>query len=312
MEFTFCSFTYNQEKYVLTQLNSIKYQIDHFGSDIDCYYLLCDDCSTDNTVDVVKQWLCTNNMLFKKIEIIVAKRNAGIVSNYTTALRNIKTKYFKILAGDDFYYRNNVFEVCQKGDFVISPVIFLALDNSVAKGKYGFIKNLLSCGKDSEKVRRFLLSQYRFGGGVSAPGVFISHNIIDEGLFKALEPYKWIEDAPEFYYLFSKPDVSIYVENKPFIIYRLGGEYKWDKKNNTPMGKEICKDVERMNKHIHVLRRNWPRFINPFFYWRTFDRGKMFFKRLCNPALFKEVKKFKHNIAVEKNNTADYIKEIIQ
>ena len=52
-EFTFAVITYNQEMYVIEQLESIKYQVNMFGKDYITNFLLCDDASTDRTVEFV-------------------------------------------------------------------------------------------------------------------------------------------------------------------------------------------------------------------------------------------------------------------
>ena len=109
-EFTFGMLTYNQEDYVIEHLESIKYQILNFGKDVKAYFVLSDDASKDNTVKYVEMWTEANKDLFAGIKIVAKKNNAGIVQNFLTMLNNIHTSHYKILAGDDLYYKNNLFE----------------------------------------------------------------------------------------------------------------------------------------------------------------------------------------------------------
>ena len=109
--FTFATLTYNQENYILEHLESIRYQIEHFGQEREIYYVLADDCSSDRTVELAQKWLNRNRKLFKGIEIVAATQNQGIVRNYEQALRHIQTNQFKLLAGDDLYYCENIFDL---------------------------------------------------------------------------------------------------------------------------------------------------------------------------------------------------------
>ena len=63
-KFTFGVMVYNQEKIVLETLNSIKYQVVHFGKEYDTQIIFTDDNSSDNTVKVIETWLDTNRSLF--------------------------------------------------------------------------------------------------------------------------------------------------------------------------------------------------------------------------------------------------------
>ena len=107
MDFTFAVLTYNQEKFILQHLESIKYQIMKFGVDINVNLVVSDDGSKDNTIFLVEKWTNENYELFNDIKILKSTVNQGIVHNYIRLLDNIKTEKFKILAGDDIYFKNS-------------------------------------------------------------------------------------------------------------------------------------------------------------------------------------------------------------
>lgn len=69
-DFTFIMLSYNQQDYVLQQLESIKYQIEHYGHSRKCHFILSDDSSTDNTVAVVRDWTRYNRELFDSVNIL--------------------------------------------------------------------------------------------------------------------------------------------------------------------------------------------------------------------------------------------------
>lgn len=306
MDFTFCVFTYNQANIVVQQLESIKYQIENYGKGITCKFLLSDDNSPDFTVKTIEKWLDLNSTLFDKIDILVNDRNIGLVGNYTQALRNIDTQYFKILAGDDFYYKNNIFEIYKKSNLVISPLIFYSSDGVVEKGAYGFIRRLLCCGNDSQKIKSFILSQYKYGGGLSAPGIFFSREIVNDGLFYALKDYKWIEDAPEFHYFMNQDITNVKVNINPFIVYRsdLGISHK-------PISQEMLNDSKRLDKTIHIRRRRGNKFLNPFTYLKAIECANILAKGYCKGETRRLVRSFSETMNNERKESINYITEIV-
>ena len=59
-EFTFGVFCYNQEDYIIENLESIKYQITNNGKNTRCSIVIGDDCSKDSTLKYIKIWLEEN------------------------------------------------------------------------------------------------------------------------------------------------------------------------------------------------------------------------------------------------------------
>ena len=88
--------TFNSSKYVIETLESIKTQT---YPNIILY--ISDDCSTDNTVKVCKDWIEKNGSRFVKTKIIVPEHNTGVAGNLNRAWDACETKYIKEIAGDD-------------------------------------------------------------------------------------------------------------------------------------------------------------------------------------------------------------------
>ena len=76
-----CIATYNGEKYILEQINSILNQIS-----IDDEIIVVDDCSKDNTVDVIKSIDDT------RIKIVINEFNLGVNCSFENALNWISYK----------------------------------------------------------------------------------------------------------------------------------------------------------------------------------------------------------------------------
>ena len=111
MEFTFGVLTYNNEQTILTTLESIKYQVVNYGKNIDCNLVISDDNSSDNTNQIVKDWLKQNKQHFLDIQHLISNSNNGISSNYCNLIKNINTNYFIKVDGDDVISSKNVIDI---------------------------------------------------------------------------------------------------------------------------------------------------------------------------------------------------------
>ena len=109
-DFTFGIVTYNSERTIVETLESIKYQIEHYGKNMNFFLVLSDDCSTDKTLRVVKRWLAINSALFVDNVVLATSQNSGLCINYAQMIENIKTDYFIQIAGDDLISSCNVFK----------------------------------------------------------------------------------------------------------------------------------------------------------------------------------------------------------
>lgn len=93
--------TYNSSKYVLDTLESIKAQT---YSPLEL--VISDDCSTDNTVEVCREWIVENKDRFLDAKVVVAPKNRGISANYNQGMDNCTGEYIKEIAGDDMLLPN--------------------------------------------------------------------------------------------------------------------------------------------------------------------------------------------------------------
>lgn len=90
--------TYNSSATVRATLDSIKRQT---YKNIEL--IISDDCSTDNTQFVVKQWLESNNneFSFKRVFLTNTIENGGPAINCNHGIRNSTGKWLKLIAADD-------------------------------------------------------------------------------------------------------------------------------------------------------------------------------------------------------------------
>lgn len=131
-EFTFAVITYNSEKTVVESLESIKYQVDHYGKEWRIHLVIADDCSTDDTITMVNKWIEVNKPVFSSVEVLTSEENRGLCANFAKAIEHVETESFKILAGDDIICSQNIIENVR---LLSDDVIRVCLKVSFRNGK---------------------------------------------------------------------------------------------------------------------------------------------------------------------------------
>ena len=87
--------TYNSSDYIIEALDSVRNQ-----TYPNIELVVSDDCSTDNTVPLVKDWMKSYGSRFSRTEIVVAPKNQGIPSNYNRAVNACHGEWLKMMDGD--------------------------------------------------------------------------------------------------------------------------------------------------------------------------------------------------------------------
>lgn len=88
--------TYNSSKYVIETLESIKSQTYQ-----NLELIVSDDCSTDNTVELCRNWIEKNKDRFVHTELLIVGKNTGVSANGNRAEAACRGEWVKIIAGDD-------------------------------------------------------------------------------------------------------------------------------------------------------------------------------------------------------------------
>lgn len=92
---------YNSSKYILETLESIKEQTYPY-----LILRISDDCSTDDTVAVCREWMEKNKDRFVETDIIQPEHNTGPTGNANRGWDACTTTYYKAIAGDDILLPN--------------------------------------------------------------------------------------------------------------------------------------------------------------------------------------------------------------
>lgn len=93
--------TYNGELYLKEQLDSIINQ-----SFSDYQLLIGDDCSSDNTVNIIKEY----QLKYKNIYLICNSKRLGVVSNFENLIKQVKHGYIALCDQDDIWYEDKLYE----------------------------------------------------------------------------------------------------------------------------------------------------------------------------------------------------------
>lgn len=297
--FTFVTISYNQERFIVEHLESIKYQIENFGANQRFEYVLSDDGSSDSTIQLAEKWIESNDELFAKVHLLRSNENRGIVQNYLRGTSQIETEAHKVLAGDDLFYRNDVFGVIGDYDLVMSPVI--KHENAHVTGHMG-IDHLIP-----RKDIRSLESLIRMGNYFNAPGLFMTTELVrDSGLKNAIARYKWIEDLPTWHYLFTqKNDLRINISKVPYVLYRTSHGISMNKRN--ARHSEFDAEQRRMAKDLDLKAFRYPKYVNPYrYYMKYLDLKHRYYDSKWNQEIIEANEIMRREI----NEAPDYINDI--
>lgn len=91
---------YNQEQYIKQTLDSILGQQTNFAFNL----VIGEDCSTDNTLSILKDYQARYP---KKIKIISSDQNVGLIANFVRTIKACDGKYIAICDGDDYWIDDN-------------------------------------------------------------------------------------------------------------------------------------------------------------------------------------------------------------
>lgn len=93
--------TYNAAKFVVETLESAKQQ-----SYQPIELIVSDDCSTDNSVEICRQWIAANKERFVRTGIITVPQNTGVSANCNRCIKASNAEWVKLIAGDDILLPN--------------------------------------------------------------------------------------------------------------------------------------------------------------------------------------------------------------
>lgn len=201
--------SFNTAKFIIATLDSIKNQ-----SYPNIEIIIVDDCSRDNSVELIEAWLLTCPI---KYTFIRNEVNLGLTRTCNILLNNARGRYFAVLGADDVYAADKlgvqVALLEEKGPgaaLVYSDISLMDEHGKILEGSF-FSRFYPDLGKPQGKVF-VALTQHNFIPAISILGrtnCFLEVGGYDEKL--AFEDWDmWLKLALKFEFFFSDYVSGIY------------------------------------------------------------------------------------------------------
>lgn len=209
--------TYNSAKTVIETLESIKAQ-----SYQNIELIVSDDCSNDNTVDLVREWLELKGSRFVNTEIVTTGKNTGVAGNINRGVAKSHGEWIKSIAGDDLLIPTAIEEYIsfiatskERVRMCVSDVECFS-ESDVAEELLMAYKNYFEKEKESfHKQKKRVCTELCFVG----PTFFYSRELYNEiGGF--LEKYGNAEEWPFVYKVIMQGNRIYAIDNK-LVRYRI-------------------------------------------------------------------------------------------
>ncbi len=185
-----CVITYNSSEFVIEALNSVYCQ-----NYPNIELIVSDDCSTDDTVEKIQEWLSVFGHKFTKAVFLTAEKNSGITANCSRALAQAHGEWVKLVDGDDFIYPNAIDSLVS---FVqarqTEDISLVASSIQIFKDHPGNLLYTWPNFKISDNIREQLRGQI-IGGYIKSMSVFMKREaFLKVGGFNP--NYPMLEDDP--------------------------------------------------------------------------------------------------------------------
>lgn len=240
-----CVITYNSAKYVIETLDSAKSQT---YKNIEL--IISDDCSTDNTVEICKQWIECNGSIFKRVELLESAINTGVSANLNRAYSACKGEWVKGIAGDDILLENCI---ADNVDYVKrNPEAEVVLSKMIHYYESFQLNNIIDRKKIDDSIISFLhkdISEQLYvivrKNFLPAPTLFVKNGVLSRnGLYNEEFFY---EDWPTWITLIEN-QVKIYYLDKSTVGYR-------HHKHSLTASTQYLFNIRHLDARICVLRK---------------------------------------------------------
>jgi glycosyltransferase involved in cell wall biosynthesis len=156
---------YNNGKYISKCIKSIINQKKYFSK---INLIIIDDCSKDNSLEIIKKYL-----KFKNIKLIKNKKNLGLVKSCNKAIKSSKTEFIIRVDSDDYVSKNFIkyfIKYTNKNYHFIFSDYKIMTKNTFKNIKIKKFQELISCSVAFKKnifskiggYRNFLWEEYDF------------------------------------------------------------------------------------------------------------------------------------------------------
>lgn len=210
---------YNQANEVLYALESIRFQIQRFGKGREFQLIIADNCSSDNSIQVIDRWLNRNGSLFADIDRVYRSENIGLCRNYADALGRVKGEKFIVVYGDDLLSPYNVFEIIDKldnYDIVCNGCMKFKNEGEVFKNKNHYLNIVMQNFIKGDMLRYAV----KLGSPILNGAVF-GKKLLADNVLAYIASYYTVNDRACFQKIFeNNSKLKVTYVNRPLILYR--------------------------------------------------------------------------------------------
>lgn len=262
--------TYNSARTVIETLDSAKNQT---YKNIEL--IVSDDCSTDNTVEICRNWIAGNKDRFVRTELITVERNTGVPGNCNRGIRKCSSEWIKLIAGDDILLDNCVYDCItyvQKNkdvELLYTPYYQFSQEGSdiIRRKLFPNKKFNDEFNTKSPQFNTFL----RYAPNI-APALFWKKNLIVRmGYFD--ERYTLFEDFPMIAKVLYEKN-KIYFLGIPTVLYRINHQsITKTEKTDVFYKRKFMDQLFSYRKEVlysYIKRTDFSFWINEFFYVSTY------------------------------------------
>lgn len=232
--------------------------------------IVCDDCSTDGTVDIINEFRYEYNNIHWNI--VINDTNVGFANNFFNALYLVQGDYIFLSDQDDIWNRKKIekmFNIMKKNnkiDILFSSYQCIDNDDNVLKFKY-LVNNSIFFLFFShvKKVIRYSYNSFVKSMNIAGMSMCIRKKFVDDFFKLKLDNLKYHD---LFLALYASIKNSLYFYNDNLVQYRLH--------NNNTIGLKISsKDKEN---RVIWLRNNTcnQKLIRNFIIYNKFDNKYIF------------------------------------
>ena len=210
--------TYNSSQTVVETLDSIKTQTYQ-----NIELIVSDDCSSDNTVEVVQNWIDENYSRFYDVQLVTTGNNTGVAGNINRGIAHSHGEWIKSIAGDDLLipsaietYMSFVMDHFENVRICVCDVECFSTDGEVKPSTRDAYKSFFEKECESyEMQKKRVMTELVFVG----PTYFYSRELFNE-LGGYPEKYGCAEEWP-FVYKIIRSGNRIFAINKKLVRYRI-------------------------------------------------------------------------------------------
>lgn len=211
--------TYNSSKTVLETLESIKAQTYQ-----NLELIVSDDCSTDNTVEICRNWIEQNKDRFVRTELLTVDKNTGVAGNCNRAEAACQGEWVKGIAGDDILVEDCIescvdyVNSCQDVAFLFGKLSAFGENKEFVRDKErGFEYSFFSL-TPKQQLDKLMMD----GNVLPAPAFFYNRKKYNELHQDNDTRIPLIEDWPMWINMLEKGARFDFID-KVIVLYRIGG-----------------------------------------------------------------------------------------